>query len=104
MNLLLIVVFSLPTFIFSNNNKIWNYRLARDPFSSQYYIFSHTMFPNIQLLLAYYKHTPINADINTLLLHPIARQQKITPQQKFEEDEEIYGDVDQCKYVFGVIL
>ena len=76
---------------------IKNYRVVRDPSSGQYYIHFRTMFPRIQLLLAYYKTTPINEELNILLLHPVARpdqQQKIIPLQEYEGVDD--GFEDHC--------
>ena len=74
-----------------------NYRLVRDPATRKYYIFPHTMFPNIQLLLAYYKTTPINADVNTLLLYPVALPDPRQQQQREEDGEDAYVIMERRK-------
>ena len=73
-----------------------NYRLVRDPSSGQYYIFPNTMFPNIQLLLAYYRTTPINTEVNTLLLHPVTPPDP-RQQQHNEEGEDAYVVMERRK-------
>ena len=79
---------SLSSSPFRNSNKLMNYRLTRDAATGKYYIHQHTMFPNIQLLLAYYKTTPINAEVNTLLLYPVTPPDPRQQQQQREEDGE----------------
>ena len=77
-----------------------NYRLARDPSSGQYFIFQHTMFPNIHLLLAYYKTTPINADANTRLLYPVTlpdQRPHQQQQQQAEDGEDAYVVMERRK-------
>lgn len=72
-----------------------NYRLVREPDSGQYYIFPHTKFPNIHLLLAHYKTTPINAEVNTLLLQPVTLPDQRP--QHHEEGEDAYVVMERRK-------
>ena len=74
-----------------------NYRLVRDPSTGKYYIFQHTMFPNIQLLLAYYKTTPINADVKTFLLYPVTPPDSRQQQQREEDGEDAYVIMERRK-------
>ena len=69
-------------FFSRNRSKLVNYRLVKDTKSGTFYIYSHTSFPSIHQLLAYYGDTPINREVNTRLLAPISAPQQLQqPQQ-----------------------
>ena len=67
------------------HSKIVSYRVVWDAKSGTFYIYSHTSFPSIHQLLAYYRDTPINPDINTRLLVPIPSKQQQKLKQQLQQ-------------------
>ena len=58
-----------------NKNKLFNYRLVKGP-SGNFYIHTNATFPSIASLISHYKTTPINAEVNTLLLNPVLSEEQ----------------------------
>lgn len=68
-----------------NRSKLMNYRLVYDKGSNRYYIYPHTSFPAIHLLLSHYQTQPINAEANTRLLYPVGALRQDSPTSEGED-------------------